>query len=128
MKVIYSFYRILDTIYSFQTFLFIENIKQQLFHPGVSLTKLISDIPQLLVKITEYNQSTIKVQSIEKPKRDILFFVFCFFYQGFLSHTLAFNRTAGEGEGRGSFLFHSSIPLTQEHLDIYFVEMSNAYF
>ena len=64
MKVIYSFYKILDTIHSFQTFLFIGNIKQQLFHPGVSLTKLINDISLVIGKKTEYNQSAINVQSI----------------------------------------------------------------
>ena len=113
-------------MHSFQAFLFIGNIKQQLFHPGVSLTKLINDISLVIGKKTEYNQSTIKMQSIQKPKRDILFFVFCFFYQGFLSRTLTFNRTAGEA--RGPFFFRSSIPPTYEHLDIYFVEVSNAYF
>ena len=64
MKVIYSFYKILDTIHSFQTFLFIGNIKQQLFHPGVSLTKLINDISLVIGKKTEFNQSAINVQSI----------------------------------------------------------------
>ena len=64
MKVIYSFYKILDTMHSFQTFLFIGNIKQQLFHPGVSLTKLINDISLVIGKKTEYNQSAINVQSI----------------------------------------------------------------
>ena len=121
MKVIYSFYRILDTRHSFQTFLFIGNIKQQLFHPRVSLTKHINDISLVIGKKTGYNQSTIKVQSIQKPKRDIPFF-----YQGFLSHTLAFNRTSGKG--RGPFFFRSSIQPTHEHLGIYFVEISNAYF
>ena len=115
MKVIYSFYKILDTIHSFQTFLFIGNIKQQLFHPGVSPTKLINDISLVIGKKTEYHQRTIKVQSIQKPKKCVVFFVFLFFfYQDFLSNQLAFNRTAGEG--RGPFFFRSSIPPTHEHL------------
>ena len=46
-----------------------------------------------MVKKTEYNQSTIKLQSIQNPKWDILFL---FFYLGFLSYTLAFTRTTGE--------------------------------
>ena len=63
MKVIYSFYRIPDTMNSFQTFIFIGNIKQQLFHPGVSLTKLINDISLFIGKKTEYNQSAINTEA-----------------------------------------------------------------
>ena len=40
-------------------------------------------------------------------KRSSLSFFFFFFYQGFLSRTLTTHRTAGEG--RGPFLFHSTI-------------------
>ena len=101
-------------MHSFQTFLFIENIKQQLFHPGVSPTKLINDISLVIGKKTEYHQRTIKAQSIQKPKKDVVFLFFCFFYQDFLSNKLEFNRTAGEG--RGPFFFRSSIPSTHEHL------------
>ena len=64
MKVINSFYRILDTIHFLQTFLFIGNIKQQLLHLGVSLTKLINNTALVVGKKTEYNQSAIKMQSI----------------------------------------------------------------
>ena len=69
-------------MHSFQTFLFIGNTKQQLFHPGVSLTKLINDISLVIGKKTEYHQRTIKVQSIQKPKKDV-FFIFLFFLSGF---------------------------------------------
>ena len=111
-------------MHSFPTFLFIGNIEKQLLHPGVSLTKLIDDISLVIGK---KNLSTIKVQSKCNQYRSLKgTFFFLFFYQGFLSNTLAFNRTAGEG--RGPFFFRSSIPPTHEHLDIYFVEMSNAYF
>ena len=65
-------------MHSFQTFLFIGNIKQQLFHLGVSLTKLINDISLVTGKKTENNQSRIKVQSIQEPKRYIHFFVVVF--------------------------------------------------
>ena len=110
-------------MHSFQTFLFIGNIKQQLFHPGVSLTKLINDI-SLAIGKKHWVQS--KCSQYRSQKETFLFsFFLLFFNQGFLSHTLAFNRTTGEGIE--PFFFRSSIPPTHEHLDIYFVEMSNAY-
>ena len=80
-------------MHSFQTFLFIGNIKQQIHRPVVSLTKFINNISLVIGKKTEYNQSTIKLQSIQNPKWDILFL---FFYLGFLSYTLAFTRTTGK--------------------------------
>ena len=113
-------------MHSFPIFLFIGNIEKQLLHPGVSLTKLIDDISLVIGK---KNLSTIKVQSKCNQYRSLkgtFFFCFLFFHQGFISHTLAFNRTAGEG--RGPFFFCSSIPPTDKHLDIYFAEMSNVYF
>ena len=52
---------------SFQTFFFIGNIKQQLFHPGVSLTKLINDISLVIGKKnwvqSKYNQSAINTEA-----------------------------------------------------------------
>ena len=118
MKVIYSFYRILDTMHSFQTFLLIGNIKQQLFHPGVSPTKLINDISLVIGKKTEYHQRTIKVQSIQKPKKGVVFFI-RIFYQTNLH--LTGQQRKGEDHSFSVLQYH---PLT----NIYSVEMSNAYF
>ena len=50
-------------MHSFQTSLFIGNIKQQLFHPGVSLTKLINDISLVIGKKAGYNQSAINTEA-----------------------------------------------------------------
>ena len=87
MKVIYSFYRILDTMHSFQTFLFIGNIEQQLIHPGVSLTKLIDDISLVIGK---KNLSTIKVESKCNQYRSLkgtIFFLFFVFFVRVFYHT-----------------------------------------
>ena len=111
MKVIYSFYSIRDTMHSFMRSLFIGNIKQQLFHPGVSLTKLINDISLVIGKKTEYNQNKIKVQSIQKPKRDIIFFVFCFFIRVF--YHIHSHLTGQQGKGKShSFSVLQYHPLT----------------
>ena len=122
MKVIYPFYRILDTMHSFQTFLSIGNIKQQLFHPGVSLTKLINNIFLVIGKKTEYHQRTIKVQSIQKPKKDIVFF-FVFFIRIFYHTNLHLTGQQGKGEDH-----YFSVPQFHPLTNIYSVEMSNAYF
>ena len=113
MKVINSFYRILDTIHFLQAFLFIGNIKQQLLHLGVSLTKLINNTALVVGKKTEYNQSAIKMQSIQKPKRDILFLflflffaVFCFFIRVFYHTPSHLTGQQGKREGHSfSVLF-----------------------
>ena len=110
--------------------LFRHSFSQEILNSSYSI--LVCHLPnlsmtfhQLLVK----KLSTIKVQSTCNQYRSLkgtFLFCFLFFYHDFLSHTLAFNRAAGEG--RGPFFFRSSIPPTHEHLDIYFVEMSNPYF
>ena len=124
MKVIYSFYGILDTMHSFQTFLFMGLIKQQLFHPCVSPTKLINDISLVIGKKTEYHQRTIKVQSIQKPKKGVVFFCFfVFFIRIFYQTNLHLTGQQGKGEDH-SFSVLQYHPLT----NIYSVEMSNAYF
>ena len=66
MKVIYSFYGILENLHSFQTFLFIENIEQQLLRPVVSFTKFIDVISLVIGKKnwvqSKYNQSAINTE------------------------------------------------------------------
>ena len=54
-------------MHSFQTFISTGNIKQQLIHPGVSLTKLINDISLVIGKKnwvqSKYNESAINTEA-----------------------------------------------------------------
>ena len=45
---------------------------------------------------------------LESNSTFVPYFLFIFFYLGFLSRTFTIHRTAGEGEG---YLFYSSLPL-----------------
>ena len=71
----------------------------------------INGISLVIGKKTEYNQSTIKVQSIQKPKRDILFFVFCFFIRVFYHTHSHLTGQQGKEEGH-SFSILQYHPLT----------------
>ena len=96
MKVIYSFYRILGTMHSSQIFLFIGNIKKQLFHPGVSLNKLINDICLVIGKKnwvqSKYNQRAINTEAWKGHS------FFCFFIRVFYHTHSYWTRQRGKGE------------------------------
>ena len=71
--------------------------------------KIFSDgrFEQLYHLLQSYPLQVYKSKSLFK-KLDIIFF----FYQGFLSRTLATHRTAGEGTGPSFILFYPFHPLT----------------